>query len=109
MTRSRSSSGRTKRSTARRTRARRRASRPTARPKPTAFKQAAVVGTTAACLKAVGLGRAVGRDALRLARVLRAVERFVRPLEERDRVILRLQLGDARGDVQPAGLPDRPP
>src|SRR5205085_508235 len=49
----------------------------------------------------------VGRDALPLARVLRAVEGIVRPLEERDRVVLRLQLRDAGGDVQPARLADR--
>src|SRR5690348_12747994 len=97
MTRSRSSSGRTKRSTARRTRARRRALRPTARPKPPAFKQAAVVPTTATNLK-VGcntlfvsaieqaeqlFGRLQAAISGRLDLVLRAVGRSALPREGR--------------------------
>ena len=51
--------------------------------------------------------RRLDRDDRSLARALGAVERLVGPLEERDRVVVRAQLGDARGEVQPARLGDR--
>ena len=50
-------------------------------------------------------GRAVA--ALALAELLRAVERVVGALEEADRVIARLQLGDAGREAQRARLPER--
>src|SRR5205823_13319534 len=53
-------------------------------------------------------GRRVGSDDLGLAALFRGIERLVRALEEDRRVVLRLELGDARGEREPSGLADRP-
>src|SRR5438876_11746251 len=65
---------------------------------------AADVGATAA----VVLRRpALGRHRASLAGFLGAVERLVRALEERDRVVLGLELGDAGRQLHPPGLAER--
>src|SRR5438874_4350744 len=53
-------------------------------------------------------GRRAGDDEPALAGVLRAVERLVCALEDRDRVVLRLQLRDPRGEIELSRLADRP-